>query len=708
MLLALLFLAASAGPFPETARGGDVCTARSADFRSVTQCKASPSAAFDAGANDYFVWRSDKSTFVWLGKSARDGRVTFDPDATAFVSLQVRHADARSLGKSETRVTLQNASGTTWTVPFDSKKIEQLRTVALPPGRYDVWIATPGYFTASRSGIVAKSGSVTNVPAIDISRLPRINGVVRDARTGTPIAAAEVESEAAVTRTDADGHFSLSPSRHAEELHLTVRAPGYASQDVMLRTRRIGTEIPPILLSHGGSLRLTVTRPECTADCETTARLFARRDSMMPGGVWKEVGRKTGTGQRLEYRFDALSKGKYAVLLEGKGPLQRKVSTFSIDDGEVTDGEVALRDRTLKGIVTLRNSALAKRKLTLSSNQILWSGDLRTDDDGEYSAKLWEAGSWSMRIDVPGETRPFLDSRELDDKAENYWDVSIPARAIVGHVFDAKSGEPVVGADIYDLMMTDRPGTMYGKTDDEGKFRLSMLGAGRHNLRVSAPGFLDRESRVELAEGDTDRDLRIELDPGIRVFYRIVDPQGAPVANAELYDWVGTSGLENRDPYLSDAWGLVSVPVQPGEQKPVYVMTRSGSLSVILAEATAKTTAEKPIVITLPAPLASLTVLAKTKSRPAAEVRFLVRVDGRFLPPRIWDLFTASFGGEPTMTDPNGRLDIPSLPPGAYEFWPFRSLQELHALLRAVYTRKPARAVLAPGQNVVEINVGGE
>ncbi|HKS25236.1 MAG TPA: carboxypeptidase-like regulatory domain-containing protein [Thermoanaerobaculia bacterium] len=708
MILGFLFLAAGL-TFPEATRGGDVCTAKSADFRPIKQCRPSPSAAFDAVANDYFVWRSDKNTFVWLGKSERGGRVAFDPETTAFVSLQVRHADARSLGKSDTTVMLRNASGMLWSVPFDSKKVEQLRTLALPPGRYDVWIVTPGYLTASRFGIVAKAGSVMNVPAIDLDRLPRVSGAIRDAQTGAPVATAEIESDAGVIRSDAQGRFSLSLVKSSEEQHIVVRAPGYATRDVMLQLTRIGSgEIPPILLSHGGSLHLTVSRPDCTADCETTARLFLRRDSIKPFGDLKEVGRKSNAGQKMEYRFDALSKGKYVVLLEGKGPLQRKISTFAIDDGEVTEGDVALQDFVLKGIVTLRNAALANGKLTFSSNVLLWSGELRTNDSGEYFAKLWEAGSWIVKVEVPGEKLLFHQFRQLDNKAEQFWDVSIPTRAIVGRVVDAKSGEPIAGADIRDDISSDRPRMESGRTDDEGKFRFAMLEPSRHTIHVSAVGFLERESHAQIAEGDTELELRIELNRGIQVFYKIVDPQGAPIPNAELYDWVGNSGLENRDSYVSDAWGLVSVPLEPGDEKPVYVMTRSGSFRVVLAEANTKTTAEKPIVITMPAPSASLTVLAKTKSRPAAEERFLVRVDGRFLPPRMWDLITGSFGAEPTRTDQNGRLELPALPPGTYEFWPYRSLEELHALFRTIYAKKPARAVLAPGPNVVEINVGGE
>src|SRR6185436_10490822 len=110
--------------------------------------------------------------------------------------------------------------------------------------------------------------------------------------------------------------------------------------------------------------------------------------------------------------------------------------------------------------------------------------------------------------------------------------------------------EPVVGATILDDVVSETPSSFQSITDTDGRFRLPMLDAGNHTIHVQAPGFLDHEPiDVQLARTDTQRELQIGLDRGIAVFFRIVDSNGAPVASAAVYDWVGHLGLENRIPY---------------------------------------------------------------------------------------------------------------------------------------------------------------
>lgn len=87
-------------------------------------------------------------------------------------------------------------------------------------------------------------------------------------------------------------------------------------------------------------------------------------------------------------------------------------------------------------------------------------------------------------------------------------------------------------------------------------------------------------------------------------------------------------------------------------------------------------------------------------------MRFLVRFDGRFLPPRIWDLVTGSLS-RVALTGQDGRLTIPSLPVGTYEFWPYQTVDELRDLFTSVYTKPPTRVVLSPGPNTIKIDVDG-
>ena len=272
-------------------------------------------------------------------------------------------------------------------------------------------------------------------------------------------------------------------------------------------------------------------------------------------------------------------------------------------------------------------------------------------------------------------------------------------------MFDRRAREAIVGAEVVDDVESRISRKLRSITDENGGFRLPMVDAGTHTIRVQSQGFLDSEPvQLQLTDADTQRDVKIALDRGIRVFCQLVDSAGEPMPNVAIYDWVGFLGLENRAPYWSDAWGLVAIPLRQGEQKVIYAITQSGSFNVALVDSSANASADTPMKITLPPPVAALTLLATSKAGPAAGVRLLVRFDGRFLPPRIWDLVTGTLS-RVSMTDKDGRLTVPSLPAGTYEFWPYETMADLRDLFTSVYTREPTRVVLSPGPNTAKIAV---
>lgn len=688
----------------ETARGGNVCSAGAPDFRALQACRPTDRADFAAAAPSYFLWRGDRGAMLWLGRAERDSRVRFDASTAALLSLRVRQAPSRNAPPPETAMTLRSLAGPEWILPFTSEKLQHLRLLALPAGRYDLIIRTPGYQTAVRRGLDVRQGRLIEVPPIDMERLPAITGVVRDYDSGEPIPGAEIRSDDVSTFTGSDGTFSLTPSGTTQEISITASAPNYASQEIIVPAARAGIRLQPIRLTRGGRLRLIVQR-ECLDDCTTTARLFMWRDMAPFSKRWRLVAQKHGAGKSIDYAFDALAEGRYAVIIEGQSPLQRSVSYVTVDRDDKKEQYIRLHDILVKGVVTLGDVPLAKAKLTFSTDQALWSGGVSTDANGEYAVKLWQDGSWILTVDVPAERQPFVSVKRLNDEIGQSWDIAIPTRTINGRVFDKRTMEPIAGAEIVDDVASNTPQKIRSTSDQEGRFRLPMLDAGTHTLRVQSEGFVASEPvHVQLNEADTEREVSIALDRGLRTFFRIVNSAGEPVANATVYDWVGLLGMENRAPYWSDAWGLVSVPLRQGEQKPIYIIEQSGSFNVALADSATKTSAEAPIKIVLPPPVAALTLLATTKSGPAAGERFLVRFDGRFLPPRIWDLVTGSIF-HPAVTGRDGQLAIPSLPTGTYEFWPYETVDDLRELFNSVYTKVPTRIVLNPGPNILKIAV---
>jgi len=713
MLVSLLFLLASlhtSTPPPasliETKHSGNVCSAGAPDFRESRRCRPTDQAEFAADPQSYFLWRSDKGSVVWLGRAEKNSRLEFDASEAALISLRVRQTSP-GLSKQQTTLTLKSFSGAVWIVPFTPEKLQQLRLLALPAGQFELIIRTPGYPTTVRRGLDARRAKVLEVPQINIEHLPTITGVVHDDHTGEPIPGAEIRSGNITTFSDSGGRFSLNTSSTTPEISLVASATNYASEEIIIRSGRKAVAPQQFLLTRGGSLRFIVQH-ECVDDCAATTRLFVRREMAVFSDPWRLVAQKSGAGKNIDCRFDALVEGRYAVVVEGQSPLQRSVSYLTLGRDEKKEQALRLNDIRLKGVVTLGDQPLAKANLTLSTDEELWSGSVHTDANGEYSVNLWQGGTWGLTIDVPTEPgRPFFSIRNLKDDADQSWDIAIPTRAITGRVFDRRTREPIVGAEVVDHVVPHASGKIVSTTDQDGRFRLPMLPAGTHKISVQSEGFVSGAPiNVQLTEGDAGREVPIALDRAMRVFFRVANAADEPTPNIQVYDWVGTLGLENRAPYWSDAWGLVSVPILQGEQKPIYVMDQSGSFSVAIADSATKTSAETPIKITLPQPVAALTLLATRKSGPAAGVRLLVRFDGQFLPPRIWDLVTGSLS-RVALTGQDGRLTIPSLPVGTYDFWPYQTVDELHDLCTSVYTRPPTRVVLSPGPNTIKIDVDG-
>lgn len=707
--LFLLLAGINTSPLPtalkiEAKRSGSVCSASVSDFRAVEPCKPTGAAEFTPAPKSYFLWRSDSGSIIWLGRAERESPVAFEPSATALVSVRVRPAVSHDRAEQEIALTLKSRSGTEWIVPIVEGKIQQLRFLALPADRYDFLINTPGYRPVVMRGLNAQRGQLIDLPPINMERLPAITGVVRDGETGKPVSGAEIRSDKIAALTGDDGSFSLTPSGATSELSIVASAANYASQEIIIPLRRAGVRLQPILLTRGSTLRLIVQR-DCGDDCATTARLFRRREAAMFSDRWRLVAQKSGAGRNTEYGFDGLAAGKYAVVVEGTGPLQRSVSYLTLDAHEKKEHAIRLNDVLLKGVVTVGDLPLPKASLTFSTDQALWSGAVHTDANGEYSVRVWQSGVWTVTVEVPAERQAFFSVGRLNDDAVQAWDIAIPARAITGRVFDRRTREPIPGAEVVDDVASNAPRKIRSITDQNGEFRLPMADAGSHTIRVQSQGYLSPEAvEVQLTEADTERNVPIALDRGITVFFRIVNAAEEPVPNVAVYDWVGRFGLENRAPYWSDPWGLVSVPLRQGEQKQIYVIDQSGSFGVALADSSANTSPETPIKITLPPPVAALSVLATAKSRPAAGVRFLVRFDGRFLPPRMWDLVTGSVLHAAT-TDRDGLLLVPSLPVGLYEFWPYQTTDELHDLFGTFYTKAPTKVMLSPGPNMAKIDV---
>lgn len=116
--------------------------------------------------------------------------------------------------------------------------------------------------------------------------------------------------------------------------------------------------------------------------------------------------------------------------------------------------------------------------------------------------------------------------------------------SVAGVVVDAGTSEPVKSFTVSTAGVIDTQAGVPGRwnpftggqlfEDEAGRFRLESVEAGQAQLRVDSPGYAEGGIEVEVAEGETTRDVRIELHPGGTVRGIVVDGEDHPLAGAHV------------------------------------------------------------------------------------------------------------------------------------------------------------------------------
>lgn len=302
-------------------------------------------------------------------------------------------------------------------------------------------------------------------------------------------------------------------------------------------------------------------------------------------------------------------------------------------------------------------------------------------ENGEFPGCAWElgAGAYELFVCAPGRATWRTSDLALaaGERIEIVATLDVPARAL-GRVVDARSGAPIAGAFV--LSETDLPSTIapfdfdsesdddawrswsaLTRTDDDGRFELPALSAGRHVLRASAPGFGAAWSgMLDIAAGSTN-EIELRLAPGGSIRGHVRDELGRARVNRRVI----ASHIDLRAPRRCISYGLAQTDAEGAFS--ISDLT-SGAYMVLEIDRDARPRGRQ---VAVRAPEATIVELGEqpgsvlrlraldVNGSPLADIDLSVQPEGS--PPgeeRTW---------QSDRTDAEGYASFPGFAPGRYE-----------------------------------------
>ncbi len=423
------------------------------------------------------------------------------------------------------------------------------------------------------------------------------------------------------------------------------------------------------LSASASDLRIAVDRNGFTGPIEMV--LAPRVEGTPP--QWSAS--KTIAGTESAATFTGLPEGLYLVLARGPQPLQRLSAKANVG----TNGG-ALRLTLPKGKtslrVTLAGRPVARAAVLLTEDELLWDTRLEAGDDGRFEGALWQPGAYTASVWRDRASAPHLAGVALSAKLLT---IDVPDRHVIGHV-TGEEGRPVEGATVILRTQGDHV-TLTARTSSapDGRFEFFGVREGAQALSAKAPSYLNSDvANFELLGMPVHQSLDLRMVRGTQRTVRVVDKHSVPVGGAMLF---AACDGNVKSTALTNEQGRAEVALPDTGGCSIYALPKEGSLAVV------QVAGKGPLVLQVREGSSSLKLALKSESGEAfADVWLLMRIDGTVVPPAVsHQLFTR---GLRLMTNAEGSISLAHIPPGTYDFWPYRSEAEGQML----YESAPAMA----------------
>jgi len=522
-----------------------------------------------------------------------------------------------------------------------------------------------------------------------------VKGTVIDAKSHAAVRGASVTlpNGKRIATTSRNGQFRAELPEAPWPSALTIAASGLADRSVDLPHVPADVNLREIALSAAARIHATVPPAFAAEKLRWTLyRVVAGR-----------VAGKRAEGQfehaRADVMIDGLEADHYMLLVSGKGPLQKIATKISPKPGELVELPIVIIPDVVRLSVVSGKKSMAGASIRFHPTDFAWTGTVTCDEEGKTTTDLWQEGDF-LAVLLDHEHAAFSRITHLSsDTGTISWTFEVPSHHVKGRVVDSATHEPIPDVNVSISGTTVAGGGLEGlqvRTDADGRFEFTAIREGSHTIRTYRKGYrYDRPETITIDKDDGDWEGDISLDPlGDRPAVIVLDEAGNPLASVEMFlaSSEGMILLEH-----TDSMGRVTIP--PERDGYVFALPVTGSFGFTHISADQSS----DVTLRIPRPIGSIDVVSQsTAGEPIADVFFLIRINGTWLPFQVFSRFVG-LHSLPFRTDATGRAHLALLPEGLYELWPVSSADEISALIAGHPAQAPATVVVGNTPQIVTL-----
>lgn len=407
---------------------------------------------------------------------------------------------------------------------------------------------------------------------------------------------------------------------------------------------------------------------------------------------WKEVRHETLPAATRRVRFGGLEAGVYQILLRGPKETMQLATKAVVGRTDARRIAIDVAPFVLAGRITLGGTELGLGAMGLRHKEFHWRAVIELAPDGTFRVPMWQRGAFQASVRAPALPTAYMESVTLDGAPLA---IDLPDGRIRGIVRDA-AGAPV--SDALVLLQTATGGGethVQVTTDAAGKFDFVGIKRGQQTVRVLSPRHLEPEP-VRFALAGL-RELDIRLDAGRGVAVVVIDRNEDPVASAKIFA-VADGRVCARA--TTDEDGTATVPVPAGSAATLFVVAEEGPFGMLRVSRDATGGRQR---IYLPRTSSSLLIRAQTiTGQTMPPFSLLMRFNGELVPPEVAEEL-AEVQGVRLATSAKSEALLRNIPSGAYEFWPYRTEEEVESIVASGAVFPPIQVDVRSGENKIAV-----